>query len=293
MPDYRDNDADDNRLMSDEAEPTTAEMRQVVAQVSAYRAISEQIRAKSTGTIAFGLFMIGVWYFVDGQNNNWGIFSILYLSLGVLELSVGLLNRLFPSPEGLLLDGLVMFAFAASNGIRQYLIYQAVGEKGINPIFLIFAAMWLFQGIQTIRQYFVIKQVLPINPSRNDLRWFDGLVKELRDADPVTDSRALAIPTSPFLAGKLLGENAFFLDPDSAMLVAHRRDVQIEQVSQTTAGEPLAVLVVEGNTFPQFKLSDANWNNYSAWKREGGENPILRTPTIPTVQPVREPDRLG
>jgi len=77
------------------------------------------------------------------------------------------------------------------------------------------------------------------------------------------------------------------------MLVAHRRDVQIEQVSQTTAGEPLAVLVVEGNTFPQFKLSDANWNNYSAWKREGGENPILRTPTIPTVQPVREPDRLG
>jgi hypothetical protein len=271
----------------DEPEPDAAELRQVMRQVSAYRAICQQIRNKSNGMIFFGLFMIGIWYFLDGRRNNWDIFSILYLSLGLLELSVGLLNRLWPSPEGILLDGVVMFGFAASNGVRQYLAFQAFGQAAINPVMLVFAALWFFQGLQTIRSYFAIKKLMPIRPTKANLRWFDGLVQELRDADPKEDPRALSLPTEPFLTGKLLGDNAFFLDPSQTVLVASRRDVELVPARSEEEGRPFVRLFIDGEDFPPFRVSEANWSNYVAWKREGGEEPPPLEPVVPTVFPVR------
>ena len=280
-----DDDQYDDRL--EEPEPDAAELRQVMREVSAYRAICQQIRNKSNGMIFFGLFMLGIWYFVDGQWNNWSIFSILYLSLGILELSVGLLNRFWPSPEGILLDGVVMFAFAASNGVRQYLTFQAIGQAAVNPVMMVFAALWFFQGLQTVRSYFAIKRLMPIRPTKANLRWFDGLVKELRDADPKEDPRALSLPTEPFLTGKLLGDNAFFLDPTQTVMVASRRDVELVPNRVDQDGIPFVTLFIEGAEYPMFRVSDANWSNYVAWKREGGEEPPPLVPVVPTVFPSR------
>jgi hypothetical protein len=279
----RDDDLYDDRL--DEPEPDAAELREVMRQVSAYRAICQQIRNKSNGMIFFGLFMLGIWYVIFGQSNIWDIFSILYLSLGILELSVGLLNRLFPSPEGILLDGVLMFAFAASNGVRQFVEFQA--GRPINPMMMIFAALWFFQGLQTVRSYFAIKKLMPIRPTKANLRWFDGLVKELRDADPKEDPRALSLPTEPFLTGKLLGDNAFFLDPTQTVMVASRRDVLMIPARVDREGRPLVALLIEGEEYPMFRVSEANWSNYTAWKREGGEDPPPLEPTVPTVFPSR------
>lgn len=271
----------------DEPEPDAAEIRQVMREVSAYRAICQQIRKKSNGMIFFGLFMLGIWYYLDGKQNNWSIFSILYLSLALLELSVGLLNRIWPSPEGILLDGVVLFAFAASNGVRQYLAFQMLGQAALNPAMMVFAALWFFQGLQTIRSYFAIKKLMPIRPTKANLRWFDGLVKELRDADPKEDPRALSLPTEPFLTGKLLGDNAFFLDSAQSVIVADRRDVEMIPAQMDTDGRPFVGLFIEGEQYPPFRISEANWSNYVAWKREGGEEPPPLVPVVPTVFPVR------
>ncbi len=275
----------DDRL--DDPEPDAAELRQVMREVSAYRAICQQIRKKSGSMIFFGFFMLAIWYFLDGQKNDWSIFSILYLSLALLELSVGLLNRLWPSPESILLDGVVLFGFAASNAVRQYLAFQAFGQKAISPFMLVFAAMWFFQGIQTIRSYFAIKRLMPIRPTKANLRWFDGLVKELQDADPKEDARALSLPTEPFLTGKLLGENAFFLDHTQTVMVAARRDVEMIPTYENDGGAPFVHLLIEGAAYPMFRVSEANWSNYVAWKREGGEEPPPLEPAVPTVFPVR------
>jgi hypothetical protein len=258
--------------------PDPHETRTVLRQVAAYRVLHESVRKKATGSIFFGLFMLAIWYALDGRNNDWSLFSIIYLSLGLLELSVGLLNRLWPSAEGILLDGLVLLGFAASNLIRQYFIWRLVGNKGISPVFLVFGVLWAFQGMQTIRSYFQIRRAMPARPTAEHLRWFDGLVRELRLADPQADTRELALPTEPFLTGKLLGDTAFFLEPSGTVIIAAREDVTIERIAADGQGIPAiparGYLTIEGAEFPPFKLSDANWSNYVAWKREGGEDPL-------------------
>jgi len=271
----------------EDREPTPQETRAVLRQVAAYRAISESIRKKSTGTLFFGFFMLAIWYFLDGQNNNWNIYSILYLSLALLEISAGLLNRLFPSPEGILLDGLIMFAFAASNGVRQYLAFQMWGQKAINPVMLVFGGVWMLQGIQTVRSYWQIRKAMPISPSRSHLRWFDYLVKELREADPKADSKSVSFPTMPFLTGRLLGDTAFFLDPGKNVIIAAREDVQLERYIQPNEPDvAYGELAIEGALYPPFRLSDANWQNFVAWKREAGILPSTIV-AIPTVMPKR------
>jgi hypothetical protein len=273
----------DDRL--DEPEPDAAELRQVMRQVSAYRAICQQIQKGSGSMIFLGLFMLGTWYFLEGQRNNWSIFSILYLSLGLFQLCVGLSNRLWPSPEGILLSGVWVIAYTGSNFLQEYLKFQL--GMAINRGFIIIDVFLLFQGLQTFRSYFAIKKVMPIRPTKANLRWFDGLVLELRDADPKEDPRALSLPTEPFLTGKLLGDNAFFLDPSQTVLVASRRDVELVPVRSNEEGRPFVRLFIDGEDFAPFRVSEANWSNYTAWKREGGEEPPPLEPAVPTVFPVR------
>lgn len=257
--------------------PDPYETRQVLRQVAAYREVCESVRRKSTGSLVFGGVMLAIWYFLDGQRGNWSPFSIIYLSLGLLEVSVGLLNRIWPSAEGILLDGLVMLAFAGSNLVRQYFAWKMFGQVGISPVLLVFGVIWLLQGIQTIRSYFQLRRAMPATPTREHLRWFDGLVRELRDADPRDDPKAVAFPTEPFLTGKLLGDTAMFLDQSGAITITVRQDVTLERVeSSDPERPPRGYLSIDGSEFPPFKLSDANWNNYVAWKREGGEDPLAR-----------------
>jgi hypothetical protein len=263
--------------MDDTQDPEPAEVRAVLKQVATYREIREAVRRKSTGTLVFGCVMLFIWYFLDGQQKNWSIFSAIYLSLALVEISVGLLNRIWPAPEGILLDGLVLFVFAASNLIRQYLIWKVGGKFGQNPMLILFGVIWAFQGVQTIRSYFQIRRAMPARPTSEHLRWFDGLVRELKDANPREDALAVAFPTEPFLAGKLLGDTAFFLEPSGTVTIAARQDVQLEREEpEDPSRPPLGYLVIEGVPYAPFKLSDANWGNYVAWKQEGGDDPLAR-----------------
>lgn len=264
----------------DDRDPDPAETRHVLRQVAEYRRLRDAVRKKAMGSILSGALMLAIWYFLDGQFNRWTAFSIIYLSLALLEVCVGLLNRLWPSAEGLLLDGLVLLTFAASSLVRQYLAWQMFGNRAVNPALLLFGGLWAYQGLQTVRGYFRLRASLPARPTREHLRWFDDLVRDLRHADPRDDASALAVPTDPFLTGKLLGDNAFFLDPHGHVLIAAREDVSLERVeSGDPERPPRGYLSVDGAEYPPFKLSEANWNNYVAWKREGGEDPLASEET--------------
>lgn len=266
--------------------PDPHETRSVLRQVAAYRELCNTVRRKSTGSLIFGGIMLAVWYFAIPDMAKYTPFGIVYLALAMLELCVGLLNRFWPTAEGILLDGLVLIAFGLWNLARQALVWQNVLPGPVNPVLALFGMYWVFQGFQTSRSYFQIKRAFPATPTAEHLRWFDGLVRELRRADPREDNRELALPTEPFLTGKLLGDTAFFLDPPGNVIIAAREDVSIDRSeSDDPERPPRGYLSIEGVEFPPFKLSDANWNNYVSWKREGGEDPLAVAP--PSVRPVR------
>jgi hypothetical protein len=272
-------DADDLR------DPDPSETRHVLRQVAVYRDLRNSVRKKSTGNLIFGGIMLAVWYFGIPDPMKFGPFGLVYLALAMLEFCVGLLNRLWPTAEGILLDGLVLLAFGLWNIARPALIWLKVINGRIDPVFALFGLFWLYQGVQTVRSYFQLRASLPARPTAAHLRWFDDLVKELRHADPRDDASALALPTDPFLTAKLLGDNAFFLDPNGHVIITARELVTLERVeADDPERPPRGYLSVEGAEYLPFKLSEANWSNYVAWKREGGEDPLA---TPPTVSPVR------
>ena len=261
--------------MDEPTDPTPDETRQVMRRVAEYRKVCEHVRSRGTHSLIFGLMMLGFWYwlYMVLTKEPWGVFSLIALGLAVIEIGVGLYQRFFPSAEGLLFDGVVMLAFAASNGVRAFILWQAT--KQIDYVFIGVSVLWVIQAMNILRSYVSIVRRLPARPTRDQLRWFNGLLADLRDADPKLDPKAVAIPTDPFLTGLLLGDTAFFLEPGGEVIIAARRDVFIEfENSPDPDKPPRGYLSIGRVDFPPFKLSPANWQNYVAWKREGGEDPV-------------------
>ena len=95
------------------------EMRGVLRNVAAYRHLRQEVRRKANWSLGFGVVMFVLWYAIYGGQFN-DPFSILYFGLACVEVLGGIVNKLFPSAEGVLVDGLVLFGFG---GINSALIF--------------------------------------------------------------------------------------------------------------------------------------------------------------------------
>jgi hypothetical protein len=258
------------------------EMRETFQRVAAYRAVCQMVRARAGRTIFNGLFFVGIavaFYYLVGVFHP---FFLVYAAIGFGEMLVGLWKRTYPSAEGVLADAVLQFAFAASIGARQILAMQA----GLNPnAFSVLIAAWVFfDAVRTFQAYLALRRAFTERPTADHLAYVDELVAEIRAADPETDSQILDLPTFPHLKAKLLGDLTILVEARSGKAVAAaREDVRIDREEGRRGRLPTAYLTVEGQEFPGFGLSAANWKNYAAWKTEGGE-----PPPPPKVRPVRE-----
>jgi hypothetical protein len=253
--------------------PDGEELRHVLRNVAGYRALCAQVRRSSTGGLFFGGLMLFIWYAGFGQRNDYGPFSLIYLGLAGLEFTVALWNRVSPSAEGILLDGVVLLVFGVATLTRHLLTWQGAiaGPKPI-PIFSLLAVYWVYSGFSTVRSYFQIRRAFTHRPSAEHLRWFNDLLREVKAADPDADPDALDLPTKPPLRGKLLGDTALFVSPgsDDPIIVA-RPDVVIDRLPPKEPGGPPGGRLFLGEEVGTFRLDPANWRNYAAWKKAGGE----------------------
>ena len=248
------------------------EQREILQRITSYRQVCDGVRNSSNSSLIFGLIMAGLWYMSFGQRNDFGMFSIIYLGLASLELGVGLVNRLFPSAEGVLLDGFVLLAFGGANAARCLIIWQA----GFSPpiISLVLGAYWIWTGAGHIRSYFQLLKVFSPRPTSEHMRWYGGLLSDIRRANPQEDPNALDLPTDPPLRALMLGGIAMFVEVGSQeILLIEREEVNmIPQELETSSGKRLATLQLGGLRLDSFTLDPDNWRNYSAWKRAGGES---------------------
>jgi hypothetical protein len=236
--------------------------------VATYRALCDRVRRSALGTLLFGALMFAFWYFVFPDKLKWELFGKVYLGLAVLELTVGVLNRFFPSAEGVLLEGLVLIVFGGWNLAREILIWQGVIPGQRSTIFVVFGAYWVLQGLNQARTYFHLRKEFAERPSAEHIRWFDELAREVRDADPKADPMALALPTQPFLTAKLLGDTAFFTDGAGEVIIVAREEVNLGMEIPDPERPPVGYLTISGVAFEPFRLSRENWENYCGWKGE-------------------------
>ena len=260
--------------MTDDEPIRPEEVRNILRRVSAYREVCERVRRGSTGALIFGAIMLAFWWYLVDPNQEFKWLSVVYLTLACMEFGSGLLNRLFPSAEGVLLAALVLMSFGGWNVARELMKWQQMpGQGKVNVIFLVFGAMWLFQGFRQAQGYLQLRREFADRPTRAQIRWFDDLLREIKYSDPKTDAQAVFFDTAPALTGKLLGDTAFFIEKGDATTIVSRREVHLDREEIGGDRPARGYLTISGVQFPPFPLGSKTWENYVAWKREAGQDP--------------------
>lgn len=237
------------------------EMRFRLQQVAAYRELCREIRSSGRGNIFFALLMLFIAY--SAGQADWAL--ALYALLALAELGAGLLKWAFPSAEGVLVDALILLLFAVFNlgtaGLRM--------QQGGNPnLVAVFLSLFLLMGaVNRFRSYSGLRRLFADRPSRDQIAWFDDLVYEIRTADPETDDQALDLPTKPHWKAKLLGSTAFFVARrGDAVVVAGPFDFDLAPDGRDRrTGLTRVLLHIHGQTYPEFGIDDASWENYRKW----------------------------
>lgn len=256
----------DDDFLDDTPAPTGGETRAMLRNVGAYRQVVGAVRGSAWWSFAFGAFFVGIWYSLPAKF-QFSAFGLLYLGLGVLEFTVGLLNLVKPSLEGILFDGIVLVVFGVQSAARQFLI-----GGGPSPMLLL-SAYWVYSGVQRCRNYFQIRRAFPVRPTAANLRWFNDLIRDVRKADPANDPTALDLPSKPPLRAKLLGDTAFLvasggddliiLAADELALIASGFDADEGRVTK-------GFLVLDGVSREPFPIDADNWRNFTDWRKANG-----------------------
>ena len=258
---------DTDDFLDDATPPTGAETRAMLRNVAAYRAVVTAVRGSAWGSLAFGAFFTGIWYFVIPNKEKYELFGLLYLGLGVLEFTVGLLNLAKPTLEGILFDGVVLVVFGVQSAVRNLLLVGAPSP------WLLLSAYWVYSGVQRCRNYFQIRRAFPVRPTAANLRWFNDLIRDVRKADPANDPTALDLPSKPPLRAKLLGDTAFLVASGTDDLIILAAD-ELALIASGFEGDAMRVtrgfLVLEGVSREPFPIDGDNWGNYTDWRKANG-----------------------
>jgi hypothetical protein len=253
------------------------EMRLRLQQVAAYRELCRGVRRSGRENVVFACVMMFLAYLASQGPGGARPFVIaLYAVLVGGELLVGLFKWLFPSAEGILLDGVVLLIFAAFNLGLQYWALQNGGR--LDPVIIFLGLFMLMGAVGRFKSYGQLRRLFAERPSAEHMAWFDELVHEIRAADPQADELALDLATRPHWKVKLFGTTVFFVSArGSAVWVAGPDDFEIlREKADRGTGRRRALLRVHGRSYPEFEIADASWSNYQKWR---AANPLPQSPS--------------
>ena len=244
-----------------------ANMRARLQNVAAYRELCRGVQRGGRENVVFAVVMSGLAYL----SYSAGVPAhqlIPYAALVAGELLVGLIKWLAPSAECMILDALVLLAFAGYN--FYFALEQFQRGAPVAPTRVVFGLLMLYFAFGRLKSYAVLRQLFAERPAPEHLAWFDDLVHEIQTSDPAEDQLALDLPTHPHWRAKLLGGTAFFVanGGNSVLIVGPGEFGVVREKVDHGTGRRKAMLRVYGEAYPEFDLGDASWSNYVNWMAE-------------------------
>jgi len=237
-----------------------AMMRFLLLRVLAYRELCRSVRNSGRGNVFFAGLMLALAY-MTFQPNAAGIVAIvyiLYVGLALAELAVGLFKWFFPSAEGILFDAILQLVFAGWNLGWQGLIFAA-GQPP-NYFIVILGVLMLTGSFRRFQSYLELRKAFADRPTNEQIRWFDDLIREIKQADPELDDLALDLPTKPHYKAKLLGATAFFVEKSGrGVLILGPWDFTLHE-----DGERVRLQIVDREYKP-FAIDESSLKNYRKW----------------------------
>jgi len=80
----------------------------------------------------------------------------------------------------------------------------------------------------------------------------------------------------------------FLIEPGDATIIVSRRELSLEREESGDDRPARGYLTISGIPFRPFSLGKKTWDNYVAWKREGGEEPAI--PVVRSARRSRDDD---
>jgi hypothetical protein len=250
------------------------EMRETLHRVTVYKQVCEAVRGRANTTIFNGLLFLFLTGLIAapflGGGKGFPFIVFVFGAIGIGEILVGIWKKVAPSPEGVLVDGLLELAFVASVAYRAY---DAI-EQGLKPstFSLIIGAWSLFNAFKTFQAYVSLRRAFTVRPSRSQLNYVEDLLADVREGDPATDATAMDFDTRPRCQAKLLGDFALVIVGKDEVALAERRQLRVDRMPLAKHPDN-AALTVFGTDLGEFDLDPATWRNYAAWQTAGGNPP--------------------
>lgn len=255
----------------DESTGGTEDKVMLLRMVAIYRVVMKSISQSANGTLIWGGLLLGLWYMAYARNGmpKWEkmpVYAYIHLAVAVIEIGIGLWEKLAPSLWCILANVFLLSLFVLSNAWRAFEEYQRAGRPSFLTIGL--GIYMFFLAFQQFRNWLQLRSLLTVIPSRGQLNWFDGLVNEVRLADPENDSTSLKLKTDPRWNAKLLGDIAFFVNSSGDVAVTDRNgvDMVLHESGDVDSMARPALLVLDGDRFGPFPIDHANIRNFREWK---------------------------
>jgi hypothetical protein len=167
--------------------------------------------------------MVGLANFLVSLTLPNGPYRSFIAFTAVIMLAEGFWNLRVPSPEGIILDGLIMLGVGACD-----LIVTVLLGRGMHGFLTMAAIGNLVRGINLLKSWPRYREILSARPNREDLRGLDRLLRSLLRDDEDRPG-VLRFDVGQIIWKGLLSTQAvIFIDnTQKAVLVAHPDEVRV------------------------------------------------------------------
>lgn len=245
------------------------ELKETFHRVTAYRHVCEAVRRTAGHTLFSGCFFIFIAVVIYQSLGGDALHPLFlfYAALAAFEVGVGLWKKFHPSVECVLADAINNFAFGGSIGVRYLLAMQGMFGPKPTVFSLVIAAWSLWDAWNSFQSYLQLRKAFVVRPTREQMRYVADMARDIQAADPNSDPTAIDLPSNPPIRALLVDDLAFLADPDGGDAIAIDREaIDIARHVSPDSQKAVGVLRLDGQSFPPFPLSDANWRNYCRWK---------------------------
>lgn len=248
------------------------ELKVTFHRVAAYRQICDVVRGTANATLFHGFIFAAfamLLYRIAGPGS---IMFLICTGVAIIEFAVGFWKKLRPSIECILVDAINSTVFGSSLVARFALAHFGVIPRNPDVISLVLGIWILFSAWSQFRNYLLLLRMFPFRPTREQMAYVDEMISELKLVNPETDPTSLDLPGPPRVRALLADEIAFVMfDASSEATVLDREHLGLEREEGVGGYPAMGRLVIGGQRFAPFPLSDANWRNYLRWKGESAE----------------------
>lgn len=255
----------------------------LLQKVTDYETMRKQLRIIAIACMAFGLIAVATGLLFLGQN----LLNGLLIPFGLFLIVDGIWLIFSPKATGFILAGIALL----TGGILNILVAILNAESGdIVDVFAGLGILQIILGIQNIARYKRFSNVLEVRMEKNLKKQIDGMLKEIRNADPKKNNDIISFSSSSYnqpviwKARLSPGCGIFTTIGAEEVLFAPPEKVKIVEKGKALIGKSQKIEVEIVGQKIKATIDPHQLERFLTWKEKSPEESRKPGPKCPTVE---------